>query len=396
MPAPTYFIDPKLCEYATPTQKKYIEAINRLKSMRATAREFKVNYTTVHKSIEQTKTKAAIHGYHPETGLVHPVAPGQRLRGASQLYRRGEPEPVLTWVKSTTDHDATEAILREFITSLSKDAKGKSPVLPAPEHSNEDVLCVYPFGDPHFGMRAWAEETGNDFSTEHAERLTCGAIDRLIASAPPSDTGLILPLGDYFHADDSTARTPNSGHLLEVDTRWPKVMQAGLRALIYCVKAAMVKHKHVIIRIVKGNHDIHASFALALALDAYFSNQPDRVTVDLSPAPMWYYRFGKVLLGTTHGDQTKIPDMPGIMAFDRASDWGETRYRYWYLGHVHHQTAKEFPGCIVEQFRTLAARDAWHAGKGYRAGRDMCLIVLHKEYGEVERHRCDIAMIEKT
>jgi len=31
---------------------------------------------------------------------------------------------------------------------------------------------------------------------------------------------------------------------------------------------------------------------------------------------------------------------------------------------------------------------------GYRAGRDMRLIVLHKEYGEVERHRCDISMLQ--
>jgi hypothetical protein len=48
---------------------------------------------------------------------------------------------------------------------------------------------------------------------------------------------------------------------------------------------------------------------------------------------------------------------------------------------------------VVEAFRTLAARDAWHAGQGYRAGRDMRLLVHHKDFGEVERHRCDIAML---
>jgi hypothetical protein len=54
---------------------------------------------------------------------------------------------------------------------------------------------------------------------------------------------------------------------------------------------------------------------------------------------------------------------------------------------------KEYRGGVVEYFRTLAARDAWHAGQGYRAGRDMRLIVMHKDYGEVERHRCDVAML---
>ena len=62
-------------------------------------------------------------------------------------------------------------------------------------------------------------------------------------------------------------------------------------------------------------------------------------------------------------------------------------------GHVHHQDIKEYRGGVVEYFRTLAARDAWHAGQGYRAGRDMRLIVLHKDHGEVERHRCDVAML---
>jgi len=32
-------------------------------------------------------------------------------------------------------------------------------------------------------------------------------------------------------------------------------------------------------------------------------------------------------------------------------------------------------------------------GHGYRAGRDMRCIVHHKQYGEIERHRCDVAMI---
>jgi hypothetical protein len=48
----------------------------------------------------------------------------------------------------------------------------------------------------------------------------------------------------------------------------------------------------------------------------------------------------------------------------------------------------------VESFRTLAPADAWSAGMGYRAGRDMFCIVHHRQYGEVERHRCDISMLE--
>jgi hypothetical protein len=83
-----------------------------------------------------------------------------------------------------------------------------------------------------------------------------------------------------------------------------------------------------------------------------------------------------------------------IMAADEPEKWGETKHRYWYVGHVHHQDVKEYRGGVVEYFRTLAARDAWHAGQGYRAGRDMRLIVHHREFGEIERHRADIGMLE--
>jgi hypothetical protein len=49
---------------------------------------------------------------------------------------------------------------------------------------------------------------------------------------------------------------------------------------------------------------------------------------------------------------------------------------------------------MVEYFRTLAARDAWHAGQGYRSGRDMQCIIHHREFGEIGRHRRGIAMID--
>lgn len=384
-------VDERLLEFATDKQRAYVEAINRLGGYRAAARELGVNNTTVRQMVQLLARRAALKGYSPAHDMTRTVPDGFKVKGVSTYYNK-DGKPTGQWVKSKLDDARAEQILREFVASLAADIRGISPAADIPELSNADLLAVYPLGDPHFGMYAWGAETGEAFDTTEAERLTCGAIDRLIASAPPAEHAIILPLGDYFHADDSTSRTPNSGHALDVDTRWPKVLQAGLRAMLYCVQAALKKHQTVTVRIVKGNHDSHASFALALAVDAYFSNQP-RVRVDLSPAAMWYYRFGKVLIGSTHGDQTKIADMLGIMAFDRAKDWGETKHRYWYLGHVHHQTQKEFPGVIVEQFRTLAARDAWHAGQGYRAGRDMTLIVHHKEHGEVERHRCDIGML---
>ena len=103
--------------------------------------------------------------------------------------------------------------------------------------------------------------------------------------------------------------------------------------------------------------------------------------------------FGKVLIGSTHGDMAKPANLPLIMAADKQKEWGSSDFRYWYVGHVHHKDIKEHPGCIVESCRTLAGRDAWHTAMGYRAGRDMQLIVHHRNFGETVRIRCDVSMV---
>jgi hypothetical protein len=223
--------------------------------------------------------------------------------------------------------------------------------------------------------------------------LTLGAVDRLVSSAPPARAAIILPLGDVFHADDQSNQTPAHKHQLDVDSRYVKVLHVGIETFRHVILRALEKHEQVIVRFVPGNHDPHAIWVLAFTISAYFANEP-RVTVDLSPSKFWFHRFGSVLIGATHGDTVKHEKLLGVMACDRPQDWGETKHRYWYTGHVHNTTVTELQGVRCESFRTLAAKDAYAAGHGYRAGRDMVAIVHHRDHGEVERHRCDVGMIE--
>jgi hypothetical protein len=346
---------------------------------------------TVDETVNKVKRKAAIKGWSPQHDMVRPVPDAFVVRGVSTYYNK-DGKPSGQWVKSRLDDSKIEEVIRDFVESLAQDIKGLSPLTQAPTINNYSLMCVYPMGDPHFGMYAWWQDAGDDFDLDIAERLTCGAVDRLIQSSPNAETGLLLNLGDMFHADNQS-NSSKSGHQLDVDGRWAKVQQVGLKAMIHCIKRLLEKHKKVIFRINRGNHDGHSSYALALMISCYFHNEP-RLEVDLSPSMVWYYKFGLNLIGSTHGDTIKEKDMMQLMAADKPQDWGATKFRYWYAGHVHHSQVKEYQGGIVEYFRTLAARDAWHQGQGYRAGRDMCCIVLHEKHGEIERHKCDISMIE--
>lgn len=385
-------LDPELKRFATQRQAEYLDAILRYGSGRKAAKALNVTHSAVEAGVAAVKRKAALAGYAPECDMTRRVPDPFVLKGTSTLYGK-DGEQKLQWVKTKLDDDMWSAAIQEWVQWLVKDAEGIAKPIKAPQHTNADLLTAYPMGDPHFGMYSWAKQTGASYDLDIAEKLHYAAIDRLVDTAPASDEALILELGDFFHADNNTNMTPRSGHILDTDTRWERVMQIGLRAMVYIIQRTLTKHKKVTVRIVKGNHDPHASFALALGLDAYFRNEP-RVTIDLSAREYWYYRFGKCLFGVTHGDKIKQVQLPLIMAHDVPEFWGETLFRYFYSGHVHSDELTEHPGCLVERFRTLASPDSYAHGAGYRSGRDMKAIVHHREFGEVERHLCNIAMIQ--
>jgi hypothetical protein len=136
------------------------------------------------------------------------------------------------------------------------------------------------------------------------------------------------------------------------------------------IDLALTRHKRVVVRILAGNHDQKASIALATALWMTFRGHK-RVTVDDSPSYFWWYRFGKVFLGATHGDKAKMQDLPLVMAHDRPMDWAQSTYRRIYTAHVHHESRIEIGGVIVTSMRSPAARDAYHSFEKYRSGRSV-------------------------
>lgn len=385
-------IDDRLLEWATDRDRQYVEAIKEHGSARAAASKLGVHHSSITKALVALRKRAARAGYSPDHGMTHPVPDGFVVRGVSTLYKP-DGQVAAQWVKSAADQSRAEELAREAISVLSEQVRGMAPLTAAPIKTHADLLAVYPFGDPHVGLYTWARECGEDFDLEIGRRVTLGAVDQLVTSAPAAETAVLLLLGDVFHANDQTNTTPGHKHQLDVDSRFVKVLQVGIETYRHAVLRALEKHKRVIVKCIAGNHDPQSIWALAFTLAAYFDSEP-RVEVDLGPSKFWYHRFGRVLIGSTHGDTVKHEQLGPIMACDRAEDWGATTYRYWYTGHVHHSAVKEFPGVTCESFRTLAAQDAYAAGHGYRAGRDMRCIVHHREYGEIERHRCDVAMLE--
>jgi hypothetical protein len=373
-------LDERLKEYANEWEMQCIDAINTFGGERSAAVNLGKSKTCIHNAIVRAKKKAARQGYAPDNDMIHPVPSTHFAKGVSTLY--GEDGKVKAqWVKSQNYYDDMRETAEQIVASLN--IEPKAPTQSA-QHHVDDLLTVYPLGDPHIGMYAWAEETGADFDCDIAERDLRSAIWRLVGTAQPTYKALIVNLGDFFHADNQAGTTARSGNKLDVDTRKQRVMIIGVRIMTHLIDVALAKHTQITVINEVGNHDDESSYVLSLILSAHYKDEP-RVDIDLSPATFHYYRFHKVLIGVTHGYQCKPDKLGQIMATDRAQDWGESEFRYWLVGHIHHTSKKEVPGCVIESFRTLATKDAWHSASGYRSGRDMVRITYHKDYGEVGR-----------
>lgn len=305
------------------------------------------------------------------------------IKGVSALID-SEGNEIQKWIKTRQDtrvEDVTAA-LRETFAAY----EGHATLPPAPVETDSDLATVYPIGDHHLGLYAWAEECGEDYDLDIGAKLLKDTMGELVGRAPNSETGVVLNLGDFFHSDSNENRTRRSGVPLDVDTRYAKVLRIGVDLLIHCVQLALQKHAKVLVRCLPGNHDPYAALALSVALSSFFASN-DRVEVDTNAGYFWKWRFGRVLIVATHGDMAKPIDMPGVTASRWPQDWGETDYRYVYMGHVHHRSVGggEKAGIIWETFQVLPPKDAWHASSGYTSGRSMVAITHHRLKGEDHR-----------
>jgi len=311
---------------------------------------------------------------------------------ATSTLRDGEGNLVLQWTKENFK-ERSPAQWAESIKEVFADVS-KVPKITAPEHTMKDLLTVYPIGDHHTAMYAWAEEAGADYDIKLAEQLLVAAAAHLVDLSPPGETALIVNVGDFFHVDQHRPETSRSHNALDVDTRYAEMIRAGVKMMRTVIESALKKHRKVTVINACGNHDDIGALWLSLTLAMLYEKNP-RVTIEQTASKFAYVQHGKVLIGVTHGDTAKLEKLAGVMAADRPELWGATEHRYWLTGHIHQRKVLEQPGCMVESFRTLAARDAWATAAGYRSGRDMTALVFHREHGECARYRFDVGMLEE-
>jgi hypothetical protein len=368
--------------FANDRQKEIIQAINEYGGIRPAARALKLHHTTVADSIRIVKRKAAISGYAPDNDMVRVVPDPFIVRGISTYYN-AEGKASGQWVKSRIEDTKLQEMMRQSIDAMKEEIPRLS-ALPAPPLSNDNLLNCYVITDYHLGMLSWDEETGENWDVAIAEKLVVKWMEQAIAQSPNADTAVFAQLSDFLHFDGMDAVTPASKHLLDVDTRFAKLVRSAIRVLRTVIDMLLAKHQKLHIIMADANHDPVSQIWLREWFSVLYENEP-RVTVDKSPNPYNAYEFGNVALFFHHGHKRKVANVSEVFAGQFREMFGRTKYAYAHMGHYHSIDIKENNLMIVEQHRTLAPGDAYSARGGWLSGRDAKVISYDRRYGEVSR-----------
>jgi hypothetical protein len=328
----------------------------------------------------------------------HPLPEGHHIRGVSTLVNK-DGQTVLQWFKTAKDRGNRTDILEETLAKIPKIVKVAPPAKKITTlKRSKDILSVYPIGDLHFGMKSSIFNSHENFDIELAQKRVSTAIAHLVKQGHPSREAWILNVGDLAHADDDSNATPTNKNPLDVDGQWAEYYILLVHLLVWMIEEALKYHDFVHLTNEIGNHDPRSAFTLAVALHhRYVKN--NRVKIDVNDAHFHFKQHGNCFFMSHHGhgkNPAKAQDLAEIMAGYRPKEWGTSKYRYIYTGHVHMQQRFDRIGCEVESFRPAASRgDKWHASLGYMSKPQLMKIQHSSRTGELGRYTVNADMVDE-
>lgn len=331
-------------------------------------------------------------GISPQHDWHRGVPEGYMIRGVSTQYDK-DGNVMSQWVKSKVDHEQQLEIIKAVVESMRDEIPRAEPVNLWPADRNPDLMNLFVLTDYHLGMLSWGEESGEDWDVKIAEDLATRWLEAAIARAPDASVAVLAQLGDFLHWDGLDAVTPSSGHVLDADTRFEKLVRVAVRLIRRIINRLLETHDRVHVICAEGNHDMASSIWLREMLNVLYENEP-RVSVDVNPDPYYCVQFGKVTLFFHHGHKVKMGAVDAVFAAKFRKEYGESTYSYAHLGHLHHSHLKESQLMVVEQHRTLAAKDAYASRGGWLSGRSAPVITYHREFGEVARATISPEMVK--
>ena len=236
----------------------------------------------------------------------------------------------------------SEAIGKVFTGQIARRCR------PKPQGGN---LLVVDLADLHIGKLCVRSETGAHYDREEAVRRGIEGTRALLEKAQKHGVAHILfVLGNDVIHIDTPRRTTTSGTPQDTDgtlaVMWDDAFAFYVACIDLCRKVAPVSLLYC-----PSNHDWFAGYSLARAVRAWYRNCPEVSASDYNTSHRHrkYFRFGGALLGFAHGDGAREKDLGDLMVTECRGHLDETRFRFWYLHHLHHKIRKTGGGTHQRQ-----------------------------------------------
>lgn len=249
----------------------------------------------------------------------------------------------------------------KFIEELRKIAP-KFPKIPRPKINDPHLLVIDP-ADMHFGKYGAKGEVLHEYNLEIAKTRLKQGCEKIVWEASRYNVDkIVLVMGNDILHIDTPRNTTTKGTPQDTASLWWESYLAAQSSIIEIVKYLVtVADIHVIF--CPSNHDFMCGFMLLDSVAQYFHQCPN-VSFDNQMLHRKYFRYGKNLLGFSHGDGAKPHEMPLLMATE-SNDWVDCPHRYIYLHHIHHKkilrftAGEDYGGIPVEFLRSAAGSDRW-------------------------------------
>ena len=346
------------------------------------------DHKSVEKSVKRAAKRAADAGN--VNGLPHlEIAEGRKLgKITTHIDKNGDVKNV--WYRQDDYLEQSKEAIKEYCKDLPR-IKSKKPSGLA--KYNKDVIPWFNIGDGHLGMMAYHKEIGQSFDLSIAERELCAAMGIMIDEAPLCERCVVQDMGDMTHYENVAGKTDESGHDLDCDGRYPKMLMTYVRVMRFIMDKALAKFKFVDVIINQGNHSRTNDFWMQVLLTNFYEKE-SRVHVLDNQNIFIPYRMGNCFVMSHHSDKCRPKKLADVMTTDYRQDFGETEYHYIDIGHIHHNMVlKEHPGVVIESFNQLATEDAYAHEGGWRSRSSLTVILRSKTYGEIGRQKLPLERV---
>jgi hypothetical protein len=117
------------------------------------------------------------------------------------------------------------------------------------------------------------------------------------------------------------------------------------------------------VKYVPSNHDLHTMFGIMQTIKAYYKND-NNVTIDTSPLPRKYYRFGSTMLALSH--DIKVKEALKIVSTEAKNEWSNCDHIIFMLAHLHQSMIYEKQGYLeILRLPTISGWSRWTNSMGY-------------------------------